>query len=247
MQQPMQPAKETIKRIFDILIVAPSCPAEIQDKTGLSRITVNDLLNFIVREGLVSKKRSGQRILYSLVVADDDWQVLWAKLMHSKKEQPLTPRKAKKQISKRFLRKELTREISNLRERFGTLVEAPSNDELIDTLLKLHKDVAPQTVLIKTRKPFCLECLSSTKLFFPMLLIEDSNEFCCPNCGITIPRITTETDQPLEKIEEAKRREQFYDAEKKKKSYTEIERLLTKYKEGTKKKRKAPMKARTVK
>jgi len=112
------------------------------------------------------------------------------------------------------------------------------NDELIDTLIKLHKDVTPRLLLNNTEKPFCLECLNSTKSFFPMLLIQDSNEFCCPNCGITIPKISTETNRPTENPEEAKRRELFYNEEKKKKSYTEIERLLTKYKEGTIRKRK---------
>jgi hypothetical protein len=131
----------------------------------------------------------------------------------------------------RHFRRELDREVSNLRERFGELAGAPSNDELIDVLIKLHNDLAPELTLAIIRKTFCLECLSSTKSFFPMRLIEDSNEFCCPNCGITIPKISTETDQPIENPEDAKRLKSISDAEKKKPSYMEIERLLTKYKE----------------
>jgi len=136
-------------------------------------------------------------------------------------------------MSKGFLRKELDRRVSNLRERFGRLVEDPSNDDLIDALIQLHKDVAHQVLLDNTEKPFCLECLSSTKSFFPLFLIQDSDEFCCPNCGISIPKISNETNRPIDNPEEAKRRELFYNEEKNKKSYVEIERLLAKYSQGT--------------
>ena len=238
MQRPMQPATETMKRIFDLLICAPSYPTEIHNKTGLHGNTVNDALNFLVQNGLVSKERNGQRVLYSLVIADDGWYVPWIKLVRPKEEEPSTSKEVRRQMSKGLFRKELDRRVSNLRERFGKLVKDPLNDELIDTLIKLHKDVTPRLLLNNTKKPFCLECLNSTKSFFPMLLIQDSNEFCCPNCGITIPKISTETNRPTENPEEAKRRELFYNEEKKKKSYTEIERLLTKYKEGTIRKRK---------
>jgi DNA-binding transcriptional ArsR family regulator len=238
MQRPMQPATETMKRIFDLLIRAPSYPTEIHHKTGLHGNTVNDALNFLVQNGLVSKERNGQRVLYSLVMVDDGWYVPWIKLVRPKEEEPSTRKEVRRQMSKGLFRKELDRGVSNLRERFGKLVKDPLNDELIDTLIKLHKDVTPRLLLNNIEKPFCLECLNSTKSFFPMLLIQDSNEFCCPNCGITIPKISTETNRPTENPEEAKRRELFYNEEKKKKSYTEIERLLTKYKEGTIRKRK---------
>ncbi len=238
MQRPRQPAIETVKRIFDLLICAPSYPTEIHNKTGLHGNTVNDALNFLVQNGLVSKERNGQRVLYSLVIPDDGWYVPWIKLVRPKEEEPSTRKEVRRQMSKGLFRKELNRRVSNLRERFGKLVKDPLNDELIDTLIKLHKDVTRRLLLNDTEKPFCLECLNSAKSFFPMLLIQDSNEFCCPNCGITIPKISTETSRPTENPEEAKRRELFYNEEKKKKSYTEIERLLTKYKEGTIRKRK---------
>jgi len=41
MQLPMQPATETIKRIFDLLVCAPSYPTEIHNKTGLHGDTVS--------------------------------------------------------------------------------------------------------------------------------------------------------------------------------------------------------------
>ena len=237
MHRPRQPSVETVKRIFDLLICAPSYPTEIHNKTGLHGNTVNDALRFLVQDGLVSKERNGPRVLYSLVIADDGWYVPWVKLVHPK-EEPVIRKEVGRQMSKGLLRKELDRRVSNLRERFGKLVKDPLNDELIDALIKLHKDVTPRLLLNKTEKPFCLECLNSTKSFFPMLLFQDSNEFCCPNCGITIPKISTETNRPTENPEEAKRRELFYSDEKKKESYTEIERLLTKYTEGTIRKRK---------
>ena len=141
-------------------------------------------------------------------------------------------------VSKGFCRKEIDRQVSNLRERFGKLVNDPLNDELIDVFLKFHKDLPPRLLLKIIEKPFCLECLNNTKIFFPMLLIQDSDEFCCPNCGITIPKISGENIWSAENPKDAKRRELFYNEEKKKKSYTEIERLLTKYEKRTTRKRK---------
>ena len=216
-----------------------SYPTEIHNKTGLHGNTVNDALSFLVKNGLVSKERNGQRVLYSLVIPDDGSYVPWIKLVRPKEEEePSTRKEVRRQMSKGLFRRRTDRRVSNLRERFGKLVKDPLNDELIDALINLHKDVTPRLLLNNTEKPFCLECLNSTKSFFPMLLIQDSNEFCCPNCGITIPKISTETNRPTENPEEVKRRELFYNEEKKKKSYTEIERLLTKYKEGTIRKRK---------
>ena len=177
-------------------------------------------------------------------MANADWYVPWVKLV-SPKEGPSTHKEAKRQMSKGLLRKELDRRVSNLRERFGQLDKDPSNDELIEALMECHKEVIPWLLLDNTEKPFCLECLNSTKSFFPLLLIQDSDEFCCPKCGITLPKISTETSRPRENAEEARRRELFYGEEKKKESYTEIERLLTKYSEGTERKRKTKKKNNT--
>ena len=101
MQRPMQPATETMKRIFDLLICAPSYPAEIHNKTGLHGNTVNDALSFLVQNGLVSKERNGQRVLYSLVIADDGWYVPWIKLVRPKEEEPSTSKEVRRQMSKR--------------------------------------------------------------------------------------------------------------------------------------------------
>jgi DNA-binding transcriptional ArsR family regulator len=237
MQLLRQPVTETMKRIFDLLICAPSYPAEIHKKTGLHRSTINAALKFLVQKGLVSKERNGQRVLYSLVKADEDWYVPWIKLVRPK-EKPSTLKEIRRQMSKGLLRREIDRQVSNLRERFGKLDDTPLNEELIDALIELHKDGSQRLLLDNIEKPFCLECLNTTKLFYPMFLIQDSNEFCCPNCGISIPRLSTETNRPTEKPEEIKRRELFYSGEEKKKeSYIEIERLLTKYKQGSARKR----------
>jgi hypothetical protein len=232
-----QPSAKAMKSIFDLLICGSSYPAEIHNKTGLNRKTVNVALNFLLQNGFLSKKRNGQRVLYTLVRLDEGWCKPWIKLVQPKEKAALI--KKGKKISNARLRKEIDRQVSNLRERFGKLVEAPLNDELIDTVMKFQKDVAPRLLLSIIEKPFCLECLNNTKSFFPMFLIQDSNEFCCPNCGITIQQLSTETNRPKDNSEEAKRRELFYSGdEKKKQSYTEMERLITKYEKGTRKKRK---------
>ncbi len=233
MQQPKKPAVTTIKAIFDLLICRPSYPTEIHNRSELHKTTINVALNFLVKSGLVSKKRSGQRVFYSLVRQDDHWYKPWIKLVQPKEEKPAAIKTGNK-MGEAHLRKELDRRVSNLRERFGVLVEAPLNVELIETLMKFQKDLGPLLLLSNIEKPFCLECLNNVKSFFPMFLIQDSNEFCCPNCGITIQRLSTETNRPTENSEESRRRELLYSGEdKKKQSYTEIERLLTKYEKGT--------------
>ena len=58
MRRPGQPATETMKLIFDLLICGSSYPTEIHNKTGLHGNTVNDALNFLVQNGLVSKERN---------------------------------------------------------------------------------------------------------------------------------------------------------------------------------------------
>jgi hypothetical protein len=140
-------------------------------------------------------------------------------------------------MSKSLFREEVGREIANLHERFGVLDGNPSDDELIGTLIKLHKNVARVLLLKSIRKPFCLECLNNTKRFVPMLLLQDYNEFCCPKCGITIQRLSSETNRSTENPKEAKKREWFYKEEKKKKTYTDMELLLTKYEQQTARKR----------
>jgi hypothetical protein len=132
-------------------------------------------------------------------------------------------------MSRSLFREEIGREIANLRERFGELAGNPSDDELIDTLIKLHKYAARLLVLKSVRKPFCLECLNDTKRFVPMLLLQDYNEFCCPKCGIAIEKLNSETNQSTENSTEPQKREWFHKEEKKKKTYTDMEMLLTKY------------------
>jgi DNA-binding transcriptional ArsR family regulator len=238
MASPRQPSAKTMKSIFDLLLCAPSYPTEIQNKTGLQGNTVNGALRFLLQKKLVLRKRRGQRVLYSLAKPDEEWYKPWIKLVKQKERAP-KPVKVEKQMSNALLRKALDRQVSNLRERFGKLIEGPLNDELIDTLIKLQKDTSLKLLLSTMEKPFCLECLNNTKSYFPMFLIQDSNELCCPNCGITIQRLSTETDRPTQNSEEIKRRELFYNGDERKKlSYTEIERLLTKYEKGTPKKRK---------
>jgi hypothetical protein len=136
-----------------------------------------------------------------------------------------------------LFREEIGREIANLRERFGELAGNPSDDELIDAILKPHEHATHLLVLKSARKPFCLECLNDAKQFVPMLFLQDYNEFCCPKCGITIEKLTSE-NQSTENSIKPQKREWFYKGEQEKKTYTDMEMLLTKYAERMATKRK---------
>jgi hypothetical protein len=123
--------------------------------------------------------------------------------------------------------KEFTRRVLEMRENFGSL---PDTEELVNTLIQLAENSTTAKVLLDNiKQPFCLDCLAESKLFIPMKLISDYDEFCCPNCGIAIPKPKNEFS-PLENPEHTKLMELFYSAESKTQSYSKIERLLLEYK-----------------
>ncbi len=114
-----------------------------------------------------------------------------------------------------------------MRESFGNL---PDTDELVNTLIQLTQNTTTAKVILDNiKQPFCLECLAESKLFIPMKLIADYDEFCCPKCGIAIPKPKNECS-PTENPEHTKLMELFYSTESKTQSYTKIERLLLEYK-----------------
>jgi hypothetical protein len=124
-------------------------------------------------------------------------------------------------------KKELNRRVLEIRESFGNL---PDTDELVNTLIQLAQNITTAKVLLDNiKQPFCLECLSESKLFIPMKLIADYDEFCCPSCGIAIPKPKNEFN-PMENSEHTKLMELFYSRESKTQSYSKIERLLLEYK-----------------
>ena len=104
MQRPGKPSVETLKRIFDLLICAFSYPTEIHKKTGLDPNTVSNALAFLVRNRLVSKEKTGQKVLYRIIMADAGWYVPWVKLLRPK-ERPSPRKELKQHMSKGLLRK----------------------------------------------------------------------------------------------------------------------------------------------
>ena len=59
------------------------------------------------------------------------------------------------------------------------------NLDLIEVLDELNMTDTPLEVLkLHNQEPYCLECLKKEKRFVRMVLIEKSEEHCCPNCGV---------------------------------------------------------------
>lgn len=126
--------------------------------------------------------------------------------------------------------KDLNRRVLEMRENFGSLPENPDHEELVNTLIRLAQNATTAKVIRDNiKQPFCLDCLAESKSFIPMKLIADYDEFCCPNCGISIPKPKNEFS-PLENPEHTKQMELFYSIESKTQSYSKIERLLLEYK-----------------
>ena len=133
-------------------------------------------------------------------------------------------------IKKIYDVKELSRRVLEMRENFGSLPENPDNEELVNTLIQIAENTTTAKGLLDNiKQPFCLDCLAESKLFIPMKLIADYDEFCCPNCGISISKPKNEFS-PIDNPEHTKLMELFYSAESKTQSYSKIERLLLEYK-----------------
>ena len=59
------------------------------------------------------------------------------------------------------------------------------NLDLIEVLDELNMTDTPLEVLqLHNQEPYCLECLKKEKRFVRMVLVEKSEEHCCPNCGV---------------------------------------------------------------
>lgn len=123
--------------------------------------------------------------------------------------------------------KEFNRRVLEMRENFGSL---PDNEELVNTLIQLSENSTTSKMLLNNiKQPFCLECLAESKSFIPMKLIADYDEFCCPKCGLSIPKPKKEIS-PIENPEHTKLMELLNSSECKTQSYSKIERLLLEYK-----------------
>jgi hypothetical protein len=231
MARPNQPATATIKKIYDLLLDAPSYPTKIHDVTGLHGNTVNVALKFLFKKGLINKERKEHRVYYSLVIGHDGGGVPWVELMCPKEAEIAIRKEVTQQIRVIDFRKELGRRVLEMREKFSSLPKNPENEELVNILIQIGENSATAKVLLDNiKQPFCLECLADSKLFIPMKLVIDYDEFCCPNCGIAIPKPKNEVNRPIENSEQTKLMELFYKKESKEISYSKIERLLLKYK-----------------
>jgi len=178
-----KPAPNVIRRIYSALVCKPHRLEDLAKTTGVDESTLNQALRFLKEKGMiVSYNFTGYQTFrmvrtqparygwnfpwLDLMMSADDWKTPWIAYMEAEKDD------SKKKLDRRFAR--LLKDL---------LVDP--NLDLIEVLEELGMTDAPLEVFkLHNQEPYCLECLRKERRFVRMVLCEQSEEHCCPNCGV---------------------------------------------------------------
>ena len=190
MPNPEKASPVTIRRIYFALVRKPRSFEDLVKLTGVDEATLGDTLDFLKEKGMiVSYKFTTKCVMFRMVRTLPlryGWNFPWLDLMMNAEEWK-TPWKhvygeacdAEDKMSKKL--------VKLLRE----MLFHPNLD-LIEVLEELEMDeVSLETLKLHNQEPYCLECLKKEKRFFRMILCEQSEEHCCPNCGIVRETLLT--------------------------------------------------------
>jgi hypothetical protein len=185
MSIPEKPAPATIRRIYSALVTKPRSLEELVDITGVDEDALFSALRFLKAKGMIVSFNFGsgerfrmvrtQPLRYGwnlpwldLMMSEEDWKTPWKNFVHSKGEE----KKARDKLNNRF--QKLLKDV---------LVEP--NLDLIEVLEELEMtEVTLEVFKLHNQEPYCLECLKKERRFVRMILCEQSEEHCCPDCGV---------------------------------------------------------------
>jgi hypothetical protein len=176
-----KPCPATIRRIYYALVRKPRSFEELVNITGVTETALGSALDFLKKKGMIVSYNFGhltfrmvrtQPLRYGwnfpwldLMITEDHWKTAWKQAVYGKVEED-------GKVDKRFVK--LLKDL---------LVDP--NLDLIEVLEKLEMtDVPLETLKLHNQEPYCLECLKKEKRFVRMILCEQSEEHCCPNCGV---------------------------------------------------------------
>jgi hypothetical protein len=185
-----KPSSATIRRIYFALVRKPRSFEDLAKITGVDETALGAALDFLKKKGmLVSYNFTTKCVMFRMVRTLPlryGWNFPWLDLMMSAEDWK-TPWKhvygeagdAEDKLGKRFVK--LLRDL---------LVDP--NLDLIEVLAELEMEEVPlETFKLHNQEPYCLECLKKEKKFVRMILCEQSEEHCCPNCGVVRETLLT--------------------------------------------------------
>jgi hypothetical protein len=152
--------------------------------TDVDESTLHHALDFIKDKGMIVRYTSyTNSVMFKMVRTQPlqyGWNFHWLDLMMSEKDWK-TPWKC--------VYSETEYDIETDRDkRFMKMLKdllLDSNLDLIEVLEELKMTNLPLEIFkLHNQEPYCLECLKKEKRFVRMVLCEQKEEHCCPNCGI---------------------------------------------------------------
>ena len=234
MTRPKKPATDTVKRIYALLIGGSFCFEDICKKTGLHRNTVASTLKYLKDRKMVSKEKKGRNRFYEIIKTQPPyfgWEISWIDLMTTDEDIQAIIEREEKKIEKAVLRRRTEENVLEFKKKiYHKLIEPEENQEFIKVLEKIEYPITLRLLLNNLQKPFCLNCLSTEKIFC-RLILTSKNELACPKCGFSLQKMDYYT-KPLfvGDQSEQKKLSKRMRRESKKPSYKRIQELLRKYK-----------------
>jgi len=173
-----------MRRIYFALVRKPRSFEELISITGVNETALDAALDFLKEKGMIVSYNVTTKCVrfrmvrtlplrygwnfpwLDLMMSMEDWRIPW-KHVYSEATDG-----AEEKLGKRFVM--LLKDL---------LVDP--NLDLIEVLEELEMGEIPlETFQLHNQEPYCLECLKKEKQFIRMILCEQSEEHCCPNCGV---------------------------------------------------------------
>ena len=180
-----KPFPEAIRQIYYVLVKNPNSFEQLISKTRLDRNTLALALNFLKEQGMIVSYNFSNRKMFRMVRTQPPrygWDLPWLDFMMTKSDWKRAWRSV---ISKK---KHVISPVEESNNRFNRLLEellVEPNLDLVELLDDLGMTKAPLEVLrLHNQEPYCLDCLRKERRFVRMILCEESEEHCCPNCGV---------------------------------------------------------------
>jgi len=186
-----KPSPATIRRIYYALVRKSRSFEDLVGITGVDETALSSALDFLKEKGMiVSYNVTTKCVIFRMVRTQPlryGWNFPWLDLMMNAEDWK-TP-------WKRFCRKAADDAEDKLDKQFVKLLKdllVDPNLDLIEVLEELEMTEAPLEVLkLHNQEPYCLECLKKEKRFVRMILCEQTEEHCCPNCGVVRETLLT--------------------------------------------------------
>ena len=183
-----KPSTATIKRIYFALVRKPCSFEDLINLTGINETALAAALDFLKAKGMIVSYNFTNCVTFRMVRTQPlryGWNFPWLDLMMSADDW-ITPWK---QVQRK------TEEDDKLDKRFVKLLKdllVDPNLDLIEVLEELDMTEVPlETLKLHNQEPYCLECLKNENRFVRMILCEQSEEHCCPNCGVVRETLLT--------------------------------------------------------